>query len=213
MTLYSIVLLSTLELLNPGPGHWTIVTPRHCENVGHGDLQAVGGPGQGAGLPGCGDPAPPRHLDLQQQDFGQPGGPAGAERCRAESGGELPLLRHQQVRPGQHGGLSTGWSSPHLSQGSEHQIFIFKVIRGLRKENENLVPDVVKNIKETISLPCDFKVDERVEEETEFIWLKEDTKLDTENSKYSLLPNKSLLIQNITLEVRPYLLLLSVLTV
>ena len=33
-----------------------------------------------------------------------------------------------------------------------------QVIRGVRKENENLVPDVVKNIKETISLPCDFKV-------------------------------------------------------
>ena len=58
----------------------------------------------------------------------------------------------------------------------------------------------MKNIKETVSLPCDFKVDERVEEETEFIWLKEDSKLDTENSKYSLLPNKSLLIENITLE-------------
>ena len=69
------------------------------------------------------------------------------------------------------------------------------------------MPDVVKNIKETISLPCDFKVDERVEEETEFIWLKGDTKLDTENSKYSLLPNKSLLIENITLEVRPSLVL------
>ena len=66
---------------------------------------------------------------------------------------------------------------------------------------------MVKNIKETISLPCDFKVDERVEEETEFIWLKGDTKLDTENSKYSLLPNKSLLIENITLEVRPSLVL------
>ena len=71
------------------------------------------------------------------------------------------------------------------------------------------MPDVVKNIKETISLPCDFKVDERVEEETEFIWLKEDTKLDTENSKYSLLPNKSLLIENITLEVRPFLSIVS----
>ena len=58
---------------------------------------------------------------------------------------------------------------------------------------------MVKNIKETISLPCDFKVDERVEEETKFIWLKENSKLDTENSKYSLLPNKSLLIENITL--------------
>ena len=35
---------------------------------------------------------------------------------------------------------------------------MLQVIRGVRKENENLVPDVVKNIKETISLPCDFKV-------------------------------------------------------
>ena len=88
-----------------------------------------------------------------------------------------------------------------VSGAQLYHLSIIKVIRGLRKENENLVPDVVKNIKETISLPCDFKVDERVEEETEFIWLKEDKKLDTENSKYSLLPNKSLLIQNITLEV------------
>ena len=37
-------------------------------------------------------------------------------------------------------------------------VVILQVIRGVRKENENLVPDVVKNIKETISLPCDFKV-------------------------------------------------------
>ena len=101
--------------------------------------------------------------------------------------------------------LRSPYRSVHLSPLSSnshytHHLSIFKVIRGLRKENENLVPDVVKNIKETISLPCDFKVDERVEEETEFIWLKEDSKLDTENSKYSLLPNKSLLIENITLE-------------
>ena len=82
----------------------------------------------------------------------------------------------------------------------ERQVSL-QVIRGLRKENENLVPDVVKNIKETISLPCDFKVDKRVEEETEFTWMKESVNLDLENSKYSLLPNKSLLIQNITLQV------------
>ena len=37
-------------------------------------------------------------------------------------------------------------------------VVMLQVIRGVRKENENLVPDVVKNIKETISLPCDFKV-------------------------------------------------------
>ena len=36
---------------------------------------------------------------------------------------------------------------------------MIQVIKGVRKENENLVPDIVKNIKETIALPCDFKVD------------------------------------------------------
>ena len=75
-----------------------------------------------------------------------------------------------------------------------------QVIRGVRKENENLVPDVVKNIKETISLPCDFKVDARVESETQFVWLKDAEQLEIEeDGKYSLLPNKSLLLENITL--------------
>ena len=77
------------------------------------------------------------------------------------------------------------------------------MIRGVRKENENLVPDVVKNIKETISLPCDFKVDARVESETQFVWIKDAEQLDIEeDGKYSLLPNKSLLLQNITLKVQ-----------
>ena len=77
------------------------------------------------------------------------------------------------------------------------------MIRGVRKENENLVPDVVKNIKETISLPCDFKVDARVESETQFVWIKDAEQLDiVEDGKYSLLPNKSLLLQNITLKVQ-----------
>ena len=72
----------------------------------------------------------------------------------------------------------------------------------MRKENENLVPDVVKNIKETISLPCDFKVDARVESETQFVWIKDAEQLEIEeDGKYSLLPNKSLLLQNITLKV------------
>ena len=44
-----------------------------------------------------------------------------------------------------------------------------------------------------------------MEEETDFIWMKESEKVDVDDSKYSLLPNKSLLIQNITLEVRPVL--------
>ena len=66
----------------------------------------------------------------------------------------------------------------------------------------NLVPDVVKNIKETISLPCDFKIDSRVEDETSFIWLKNSEPLDLgPESKYSLLPNKSLLLQNLSLKV------------
>ena len=78
-----------------------------------------------------------------------------------------------------------------------------QVIRGVRKENENLVPDVVKNIKETISLPCDFKVDARVESETQFVWIKDAEQLEIEeDGKYSLLPNKSLLLQNITLKVQ-----------
>ena len=78
-----------------------------------------------------------------------------------------------------------------------------QVIRGVRKENENLVPDVVKNIKETISLPCDFKIDSRVEDETSFIWLKNSEPLDLgPESKYSLLPNKSLLLQNLSLKVK-----------
>ena len=77
------------------------------------------------------------------------------------------------------------------------------MIRGVRKENENLVPDVVKNIKETISLPCDFKVDARVESETQFVWIKDAQQLEIEeDGKYSLLPNKSLLLQNITLKVQ-----------
>ena len=76
-----------------------------------------------------------------------------------------------------------------------------QVIRGLRKENENLVPDIVKNIKDTISLPCDFKVDKRVENETKFIWLKNSEELTIDDSRYSLLPNKSLLLQNISLKV------------
>jgi len=74
-----------------------------------------------------------------------------------------------------------------------------QVIRGVRRENENLVPDLVKNIKETISLPCDFKVDHRVEKETKFIWLKNEDNVPYDNVKYELLPNKSLVIMNVAL--------------
>ena len=74
-----------------------------------------------------------------------------------------------------------------------------QVIKGVKKENENLVPDIVKSIKDTIALPCDFKVDKRVEDETKFIWLKNSEVL-SEN-EYSMLPNKSLLLEDISLMV------------
>ena len=46
------------------------------------------------------------------------------------------------------------------------------------------------------------QVDQRVESETEFIWLKDSAQLDPElDAKYALLPNRSLLLHNITLKV------------
>ena len=79
-----------------------------------------------------------------------------------------------------------------------------QVIKGVKKENENLVPDVVKNIKETVALPCDFKVDKRVEDETKFIWLKDNLVINWEESPNTLLPNKSLLLENISLRDSGY---------
>ena len=78
------------------------------------------------------------------------------------------------------------------------------MIKGVKKENENLVPDVVKNIKETVALPCDFKVDKRVEDETKFIWLKDNLVINWEESPNTLLPNKSLLLENISLRDSGY---------
>lgn len=75
------------------------------------------------------------------------------------------------------------------------------VIKGVQRETDNLVPDLVKNIKETILLPCDFKVDARVEEETEFQWLRDGVELDYEDKdKFELLSNKSLVIKDLVLE-------------
>jgi len=85
------------------------------------------------------------------------------------------------------------------SYGSIEKGVQLQVIKGVRKENENLVPDLVKNIKETISLPCDFKVDHRVEKETKFIWLKNEDNVPYDNIKYQLLQNKSLVIMNVEL--------------
>ena len=48
--------------------------------------------------------------------------------------------------------------------------------------------------------PCDFKVDHRVEKETEFLWLRDcDTVEYEEGDKYTLLANKSLLIRELEL--------------
>ena len=74
------------------------------------------------------------------------------------------------------------------------------VIQGVQRETDNLVPDLVKNIKETILLPCDFKVDARVEKETEFQWLKDGSELDYKGNKFELLNNKSLVIKDLVLE-------------
>ena len=46
-----------------------------------------------------------------------------------------------------------------------------------------------------------MQVDARVESETRFIWLKDSEQLKL-GEKYSLLSNKSLLLHNITLQVR-----------
>ena len=48
---------------------------------------------------------------------------------------------------------------------------------------------------------CTVQVDARVESETSFVWLKDSEQLKLEE-KYSLLSNKSLLLHNITLQVR-----------
>ena len=76
-----------------------------------------------------------------------------------------------------------------------------QVIKGVRKENtQNLVPDIVKNIKDTISLPCDFKVDHRVEKETRVVWLKDGAELTiTGRGRYEIQANKSLVVKNIEL--------------
>ena len=85
--------------------------------------------------------------------------------------------------------------------GEIEKIVNVAVIRGVRRETDNLVPDLVKNIKETILLPCDFKVDSRVEDETEFQWLRDDMELDYKaGDKFELLENRSLKIKDLVLE-------------
>jgi hypothetical protein len=56
-------------------------------------------------------------------------------------------------------------------------------------------------VQDTISLPCDFKVDHRVEKETRVVWLKDGVELaiNNRNSRYEIQPNKSLVVKNIEL--------------
>ena len=83
--------------------------------------------------------------------------------------------------------------------GSVHESVNLQVIQGARKENKNLVPDIVKNIKDTISLPCEFKLDERIEEETRVLWFKENVEIPATSAKYKIESNRSLEIRNIEL--------------
>jgi len=88
--------------------------------------------------------------------------------------------------------------------GAVRQVVNLQVIKGARKQTENLVPDIVKNIKDTIRLPCDFKVDQRVEEETRVVWSKGGVEVplqtgSTTTTKYRLEPNRALRIHNIQL--------------
>jgi hypothetical protein len=83
--------------------------------------------------------------------------------------------------------------------GSVSQTVRLEVIKEARKENENLVPDIVKNIKDDISLPCDFKLDQRIEQETRVIWYKDNLEITYETSKYSLESDRSLNIKSIEL--------------
>ncbi len=83
--------------------------------------------------------------------------------------------------------------------GSVSQTVRLEVIKEARKENENLVPDIVKNIKDDISLPCDFKLDQRIEQETRVIWYKDNTEISFSSSKYSLKKDRSLKIKSIEL--------------
>lgn len=84
--------------------------------------------------------------------------------------------------------------------GSVSETVNLQVIKGARKENQNLIPDIVKNIKDTISLPCDFKVDQRVEEETKVIWTKDMNPIPADSSKYRIGQSRALEIKNIQLE-------------
>ena len=84
--------------------------------------------------------------------------------------------------------------------GSVQELVNLQVIQGARKENKNLVPDIVKNIKDTISLPCEFKLDERIEEETRVVWFKENVEIPASSTKYKIESNRSLEIRNIELE-------------
>ena len=83
--------------------------------------------------------------------------------------------------------------------GAVSEVVNLQVIKGAKRENRNLIPDIVKNIKETISLPCDFKLDQRIEEEARVIWSREGDTLISNSDKYQIERNKSLTIKMVEL--------------
>ena len=84
--------------------------------------------------------------------------------------------------------------------GTVSAVINLQVIKGARRENHNLVPDIVKNIKETISLPCDFKLDRRMEEEARVVWWRGSHQIPTDTDKFRVAADKSLTISRIELE-------------
>ena len=82
--------------------------------------------------------------------------------------------------------------------GEVEEIVTVEVIQGVRK-GSSAIPDIIRNNKETVQLPCDFEVDSRVEEETEFHWLKDEEELEYLEDKFELLTNKSLVIKDLAL--------------
>ena len=112
----------------------------------------------------------------------------------ASRGGVLSL---SSISPDREGGYVCTATNLY---GSIDETVNVQVIKGVRKENQNLVPDIVKNIKDTISMPCDFKVDQRVEKETRVIWLKDNAELTfSSRGRFEIQANKSLLVKNIEL--------------
>ena len=130
---------------------------------------------------------------------------------RAEDDDEMPSdgagrLVLSSVSPGMEGSYLCRAENVYGAIEEAVSVLVIQAVR--KKEVENLVPDVVKKIRETISLPCDFSVDRRVEKETQVVWLKDGDRLDLDDDgndggpagrKYAMTANKSLVIADLEL--------------